>query len=171
MFQDELLDIVDVQDQVIGTMLRSQVYEKKMFKSIRSSWLMIKNQDGKLWIPRRSSRKKVLPNFLDGSVVGHVSSGETYEQTLIRETQEEINLDITNLPYKKLGKLNPNKDNSFCFSMVYELQVHNSFSLNYNKDDFSEFFWLSPKEIFQKIKQGEKVKDTVQVVLQKFYED
>ena len=67
-------------------------------------WLLIRNQDGKFWIPRRQATKKVLPNCLDGSAVGHVSSGEVYEQSMIREVAEELNIDISGMFFYLLVK-------------------------------------------------------------------
>lgn len=40
---------------------------------------------------------------------GHVESGETYEQTLKRETQEELNIDTDKARVRLLGHLTPQK--------------------------------------------------------------
>lgn len=165
---DELLDIVNEQDQVIQVMTRSKAYAENKLKSLRAAWLLIKNQDGKFWIPRRHASKKLMPNHLDGSACGHVSSGESYEQAMIREAQEELNIDVTHLPYKFIGKITP-EQGSACFIEVFELQVSNDFVFDYNQDDFSEFYWLSAREIIEKMKAGEKMKLTLAVIIQKFY--
>ena len=166
--QDELLDLVDEQDQVIGTIWRSQAYAENKLASLRAVWLLIKNQDGKFWIPRRQVSKQILPNCLDGFAVGHVGSGETYEQAMIREVQEELNINILQLPYKFIGKLTP-QEGAICFVEIFELQVPNDFIIDYNKDDFSEFFWLSPQEIIEKINNGEKAKESLIKIMKKFY--
>ncbi len=79
---------------------------------------MIRNKDGQFWIPRRCSTKQNSPSSLDGSTVGHVSSGETYEQAMIRETQEELNLDISCMAYRSIGKLTP-KTGSVSFIEIF----------------------------------------------------
>ena len=165
--QEEWVDIVNLQDEVIDSMSRVDAYQKKMFASMRASWLMIKNREGKLWIPRRHLDKKVLPGALDGSVVGHVMSGESYEECLIRETSEEVGVCLTGQSYRYLGKLEPSKDDSFCFSAIYEIELESV--PNWNRNDFSEYFWLTPEELVTKIESGDKVKDTLLVVLKKFY--
>jgi isopentenyldiphosphate isomerase len=167
--EDELLDIVNEHDEVIGVISRSQAYAENKLASLRAVWLLIKNQDSKFWIPRRQSTKKNLPNYLDGSAVGHVSSGETYEQAMIREVQEELNIDIKKLPYRLIGILTP-KDAAICFIKIFELQVPNDFIIDYNKDDFSEFFWLSSQEVVEKICAGEKAKDTLIKIMHRFYQ-
>jgi len=168
MIEDELLDIVDEQDQVIDVLPRSIAYQQNKLASLRAVWLFIKNEDGQLWIPRRHGSKKTLPNCLDGSAAGHVSSGETYEQSMIREVAEELNFDITNMFYRSLGKLSP-KQGTASFVEVFELDVPNNFVINYNKEDFSEFFWLSPQEIMQKYHDGEKMKNSLGVIMKAFY--
>ena len=165
---DELLDIVNEQDQVIDTMTRSQAYAQGKLSSLRAVWLLIKNQDGKFWIPQRNVAKTSNPDCLDGSTVGHVSSGETYEQSMIREVQEELNFDISEMPYRSIGKLTP-QTGSLCFIEIFELQVPNGFIIDYNKDDFSNFYWLSSQEILQKFQEGHKMRKTLAIIMQKFY--
>lgn len=165
---EELLDIVNDQDEVIGVMKRSQAYAENKLSSIRAVWFLIKNQEGKLWIPKRSAAKESGPNSLDGSTVGHVSSGETYEQAMLREVREELNLDVANLPYRSVGKLTPTTG-SVSFIEIFELQVPDDFVIDYNRDDFSEFFWLTPQEIVQKFQDGEKMRKTLVSIMKTFY--
>lgn len=165
---DELLDIVNELDQVIGVMLRSQAYSERKLSSLRAIWLFIKNEDGKFWIPRRCSAKENSPDCLDGSTVGHVRFGETYEQAMIREVQEELNFDISKMLYRSIGKLTP-KTGSVSFVEVFELQVSNDFIIDYNKEDFSTFYWLSSQEIIQKFRGGEKMRKTLVAIMSKFY--
>ncbi len=166
--QDELLDLVNEQDQVVGTMWRSQAYAEKRLASLRAVWLLIKNQDGKFWIPKRCATKKNSPNTLDGSTAGHVSSGETYEQAMIREVAEELNFDISTMAYRSIGKMTP-ETGSISFIEIFELQVPNDFIIDYNKNDFSEFMWLSSQDIIEKWQAGEKVRKTLVAIMRTFY--
>lgn len=166
--KDELLDLVNELDQVVGTIWRSQAYEQNKLASLRAVWLLIRNQDDKFWIPKRSALKTSSPNALDGSTVGHVGSAETYEQAMIREVAEELNFDISNMDYRSIGKLTP-QTGSISFIKIFELQVPNDFFIDYNKDDFSEFSWLSSQEILRKFEAGEKMRNTLAMIMQKFY--
>lgn len=166
--KEEIVDIVDEHDNVIGCMPRSQAYAENRLSSLRAAWLLVKNQKNQFWIPRRHASKKLLPSYLDGSAVGHVSSGESYEQAMIRETQEELQFDISSMPYTLLGAITP-VDSAVCFMQVFELEVSNDFVIDYNHNDFSEAAWLSAEEIITKAHEGEKIKDTLLIIMAKFY--
>ena len=120
--QDEVLDLVDENDKVIGKEKRSKVYAKNL-SNFRVINAFIRNTKGELWIPWRTAKKRMFPLCLDVSVGGHVESGETYETTLIRETEEEINLNIDDLPYRLLGHLTPHQHGVSAFMNVYEIRT------------------------------------------------
>ncbi|MFY9463164.1 MAG: hypothetical protein WAP52_03190 [Candidatus Sungiibacteriota bacterium] len=61
---DELLDLVDAQDRVIGVMRRGEVYAKGIH-NIRVVNAFIINTKGELWIPRRTADKRSFPLCLD----------------------------------------------------------------------------------------------------------
>ena len=166
--QDELLDLVNEQDEVIGTIWRSQAYAQNRLFQVRAVWLLIRNQDGKFWIPRRHATKVTLPNALDGSAVGHVGVGESYEQAMIREVAEELNLDMMKMQYRFVGAMSP-KDGTASFVQLFESIVPNGFVIDYNRDDFSEFYWFSSKELIDKIESGDLAKPSLIKIIKRFY--
>ncbi|MBP9765144.1 NUDIX domain-containing protein [Candidatus Babeliales bacterium] len=165
---DEILDLVDEQDCVVQTMPRLQVYNQNLCSQMRSVWLIIKNQHGQMWIPRRSWNVDRLPGHLDGSVSGHVLAGETYEQALVRETMEEVGLQLQPGSYSFLGKLTPQAHNTFCFASVYEMLV-DAAPENWNRHDIADWYWLTPQELMIRCQQGDKFKDTLPVIMHYFY--
>lgn len=153
---DEMLDLVSSDDIVIGKALRSDVYAQKL-NNFRAVNAFVVNDKGQLWIPRRTKTKRLFPLCLDSSMGGHVTSGETYEQAFAREVQEELCLDISTIPHKMIGKLNPHDHNTSAFMQVYLIYT-NSVD-NYNMDDFCEYFWLSPEECIEKLTSGDTGKE------------
>ncbi len=162
---DEFLDLVDEYDRVIGKQQRSEVYAMGL-NNFRVVNVFIANRKDELWIPRRTQDKKIFPLCLDFSMGGHVESGETYEMALKRELQEELNLNLEDLSYRCLGHLAP-KEGVSSFMKVYEIHVNTT--PNYNPDDFSEYFWLTPLALLAKVAQGEAVKSDLPKILKKFY--
>lgn len=161
-----MLDLVNQNDEIIGTMPRSGVYEKGL-NNYRTINCFIKNSEGKLWTPRRQPNKRLFPNGLDFSCGGHVSSGETYLEAFAKEMSEELNIDITKTPYKELGSCTPGKDGVSSFMHVYE--ILSDIVPDYSTTDFSGYEWLYPKEIIQKIVEGDKTKEDLPKLIRKFY--
>ena len=153
---DELLDIVDEYDRPVAILSRSKVYEQKL-KTFRVINAFIINSEGKLWIPRRSPHKRLCPSLLDVSVGGHVSQGETYDEAFARELCEELNLYIPEINYEFAAYFSPFiQTNLTAFMKVYK--IYTDKTPEYNKEDFTEAFWLSPKELLKKIESGDKGK-------------
>lgn len=141
---EEYLDLVDEMDNVIGSMSRTEVYEKQL-SNFRVINAFLKNSKGELWIPQRTETKRLFPLHLDVSVGGHVSSGETYEQSFVRELAEELNLNALDIGYKEIAYLNPKDHNVSAFMKVYEIQIDQE--PDFNKDDFIEGSWMFPEKV------------------------
>lgn len=159
MSDDEILDLVDEDDHVIGKIARGDFKYAATTKGyIRVTDCFIVNSEGLLWIPRRTADKRLAPNGLDFSVGEHVSSGETYEQAMVRGFQEELNLD----PDPRLLKLShmarPSPEMRL-FQAVYTYRSDET--PNYNPADFTGFAWLHPEEVIAQVAAGDRAKQNL----------
>lgn len=102
---DELIDLVNENDQVIGIINRLEFIEKKL-KYTRVVLAFIINQEGKLAILRRTADKSCSPLHLS-IVGGGVQSGETYERAAKREIAEEAGIIVDDHSFKHLGYHGP----------------------------------------------------------------
>lgn len=163
---EEILDLVDKNDHVVGTITRKEAYAEgnKNFRVVHG---FIKNSDGKLWIPRRVATKKLYPLGLDFSIAGHVTSGETYEEAFIKEAQEEVGLDLSTIPYREIGHLNPYQDDISLFQKVYEIE--SDAVPEYDTHEFCEYKWLTPEEILERFQNGESMKSDIPKVVELCY--
>jgi isopentenyl-diphosphate delta-isomerase len=121
--EDELLDVVDRDDHVIGQRRRSELYAENS-SDFRAINVFLVNDQGQVWLPRRTVWKQLYPLCLDMSCAGHVKSGESYEDALKRELKEELNLDLEQVPCRLLGYLTPYDDGVSMFMKVYEIHDH-----------------------------------------------
>ena len=160
---EELLDLVDTNDQVVGTILRRDTGKSGTMpkgRYIRGASCFIMNSKQQLWIPRRTLHKKIAPGGLDYSVGGHVTSGETYEEALVHEFAEEVNIHIATSELIFIGKETPALIPShYYFSKVYIYLSDKT--PQYNPDDFTGYEWLTASELRAKLLAGEPAKESL----------
>jgi len=163
---EEILDLVDQNNQVTGQLSKAQVHAQEL-TNFRAIDAFLINDQGQLWIPRRTKTKKLFPLFLDSSVGGHVSAGESYDQAFIRELQEELNIDASTLTYKMIGSMTPHKHGTVGFLHVYV--IHTNQTPDYKTDDFCEAFWLTPQELAAKLASGDQGKSNLIKIVRHFF--
>lgn len=164
--EDELIDIVDENDQVIGAKTRKEIYDSNI-RNFRVVNGFLVNSKGKLWIPRRTADKAYAPLGLDMSVGGHVGSGESYDEAFVRETAEELNIDLTKTKFKEIGYHRPTEFGAHCFGKVYE--IRSDTTPNYNQQDFIEAAWMDPIEVIERVKAGDAAKGDLTSLIRHFY--
>lgn len=90
--QEELFDVVNEQDEVIGSALRREVHRDGSL--IHRSIAVLVFQNNRLYLQLRSTTKDTYPGHWTCSCSGHVDRSETYEQAAKREIEEELGLRI-----------------------------------------------------------------------------
>ncbi|WP_217207396.1 NUDIX hydrolase [Streptomyces sp. AC550_RSS872] len=85
---DEILDIVDEQDRVVGQSPRGEAYAKGLRH--RCVFVEARDAQGRLFVHRRTPNKLVFPSRYDMFVGGVVGAGESYEDAALREAEEEL---------------------------------------------------------------------------------
>jgi isopentenyldiphosphate isomerase len=161
----EILDLVDETDNVIGQISRDDAWATQARVRVVNAFVV--NARGQLWIPRRTTDKKMFPNCLDMGVGGHVQSGESYLAAFRRETQEELNVDLDQFPWRKVAYFSPLETTLSAFMEVFEIQLEHTPA--FNPDDFSESFWLTPQEAKHKIRAGDSAKGDLLELLERLY--
>jgi len=101
---DELFDIINEEDKVIGQELRSVVHQRGLWH--RGAHVFLFTGDGKLLVQQRSKDRMHSPLALDCSVSEHVKAGEDYHTAAIRGLQEELG--VVGIELKPLVKFKMN---------------------------------------------------------------
>jgi len=86
----EKIVVVDEGDNVVGAELRSVVDEKGLRYRVSALWL--RNSDGDVLLARRALTKTHYPGRWGPAVAGTVDEGESYEENIVKEADEEIGL-------------------------------------------------------------------------------
>ena len=88
--QEEIFDVVDAEDRVIGQAPRSEVHRRGLLH--RAVHIFVFNSRGELLLQRRSAMKDEFPLCYTSSASGHLGTGESYDECAPRELQEELGL-------------------------------------------------------------------------------
>ena len=136
------LPIVDENDNIIDHKERDTVdYQKDIY---RISALWIENSKGEVLLAKRVATKKQDPNKWGPAVAGTVDEGETYEQNIVKEAEEELGLKDK---FEKGPKIRiKGKYNYFCQWYVLKTDRNiNEFKIE--EDEVSEIKWWSKEAL------------------------
>jgi 16S rRNA (adenine1518-N6/adenine1519-N6)-dimethyltransferase len=96
----ELFPVVDESDRILGYASRSEVHGNNLRH--RAVHILIFSAPGDVYLQQRSRWKDRHPLKWDSSAAGHVTAGETYDETARRELKEELGVDV---PLKRISKI------------------------------------------------------------------
>jgi len=88
----ELLNIIDDGDQIIGEKTREKIHKEGLLHREIHVYFVTPNKE--IIFQHRAKSKETYPDLLDATVGGHVEIGHSYEQTALKETEEETGLEI-----------------------------------------------------------------------------
>ena len=111
---EELFDVVDFEDRVLGQAPRSEVHAHRWLH--RAVHIFVFNTRGELLIHQRSATKDECPLMFTSSASGHLHAGEDYDTAAARELAEELSL-ATSLEF--LTKLPAGPLTSYEHSALY----------------------------------------------------
>jgi isopentenyldiphosphate isomerase len=87
---NEILDLVDLRDRVVGQATLKDCLEKGLLH--RAVAILVVRSSGKIVLQRRNRKDLWQPGRWTLSSTGHVMSGETYEAAAKRELSEELGI-------------------------------------------------------------------------------
>ncbi|MCL2791821.1 MAG: NUDIX domain-containing protein [Spirochaetaceae bacterium] len=109
--------------------------------------LLIFNSKGDIFLQKRAKTKETYPDMWDTAVGGHVAAGEDAYTALVRESKEELGIDLKNAEFicKQLNKDNTETELSFVYKMIYDGPFH------IDNNEVIEGCFFSIKEIKEKL--------------------
>ena len=113
---DEILDVVDENDQVVGQAPRGEAYARRL--RTRCAFVLARDAEDRIFVHRRTPQKLVFPSHYDMFVGGVVGTGESYDEAALREAEEELG--VQGLPQPE-----------HLFTFLYETPEHTWWSAVY----------------------------------------
>jgi 8-oxo-dGTP pyrophosphatase MutT (NUDIX family) len=92
---DELVDLVDVDDQVLEVVTRSEMRARGDAARHRACYVAVVTTRGELVVHRRADWKDVYPGWWDLCFGGVLGAGEAWDDAARRELREEAGIDAT----------------------------------------------------------------------------
>ena len=111
---EEHFDVVNEDDQAVAKLPRSEVHRRKL--QHRAVHVFLFRQDDCLLIHKRTDTKEEFPSVWTSSCSGHVSAGEDYDATAVRELFEELGIESA---VERLQKFSACDDTSQEFTVLY----------------------------------------------------
>ncbi len=146
--QAELVDVVNEKDEISGQDLRINKIKKGFIFRVAAAFLI--DSGGKFIITKRAKQKDIDSGLYDLAAVGGVLAGESYEQAIKRELQEELSISCeVKMLDKFYWEIKRNEGFFKTFCAVFLGKTDQIPKLN---DEVSEFKKMSLAEIKKEIK-------------------
>ncbi len=158
----EFLDVVDDNNEVVGSATEDEVYEKRL--NHRIVHVLVFNGKGELFLQQRSAKKKFCPGHWVTSAGGHVQKSESYEAAAKRELKEElgVELELTKLDESPYDHYKMRK-----FLQIFRAVYDGSFS--FNQEEVSGGRWFSVHDVKDMVKKNQLIHPELAHVIERLY--
>ena len=161
-----MVDVVDENDNILHPVYKEEAHQKGLLH--RTVISEIKDSAGRWVLIKQSSGKQDAGQFVS-AIGGHVQAGETEEEALAREAQEETGL--TNVDYKLIGKVISKRNvldhQENHYFILYEIYSDQNIQLN---EESQECRLFTEEELRNSLKQTPAMFGTAfHLVVKTFY--
>jgi isopentenyl-diphosphate delta-isomerase type 1 len=150
--QDEIFDVVNDRDEVIGQNTRGEVH--RLGLKHRAVHVLVFNRAGEVFLQKRSMKKDTFPGAWDSSASGHLDAGEDYDACAVRELREEIGLAPKAAP-ERIFRIEARPETGQEFVWVYRCESEGPFELHPEEIERGEWFALEKVSKWMAEKPGD----------------
>lgn len=151
---DEVLDIVDERDRVVGRAPRREAYARRLRH--RAVFVLARDPAGRVFVHRRTARKLVFPSLYDMFVGGVVGAGESYDEAALREAEEELGVAGLAQPEPLFRFLYETPEHTW-WSAVYQVRCESP--VHPQVEEVAWHAFLTESELAQRLTEWEWVPD------------
>jgi 16S rRNA (adenine1518-N6/adenine1519-N6)-dimethyltransferase len=138
----EWFDVVDAEDRVVGRAPREEVHRLRLRH--RAVHVLVFNARDELFLQQRSLAKDDFPGVWDSSSAGHVTAGDDYDPTALREVAEELGVELGVAPARVLV-LPASEETGWEFCRVYRAEHEGPFVLQ--PSEIRGGGWFTPEAV------------------------
>lgn len=139
---EDIFDIVNERDEVIGRAPRSEVHARGLLH--RAVHVLVFNARGEMFLQKRSVTKDREPGRWGAACSGHVDSGEDYDTAAMRELGEELGWRPSS-QLERILRIVACRETDQEFVWVYRCDGEGPFTLN--ADEVETGGWYSREQI------------------------
>ena len=139
---EEIFDIVNERDEVIGQAPRKEVHARGLWH--RAIHVLVFNSRGEVFLQKRSLKKDIAAGKWDSSSSGHLDTGEDYDACAVRELREELGLKLAQPP-QRLFKIEACRETGWEFCWIYRGASDGPFTLHPEEIETGD--WFTPEAV------------------------
>ncbi len=148
MIEEEIFDVVNDRDEVIGQLPRREVHRQGLRH--RAVHVLIYNSKGEIFLQKRSASKDTFPRRWDSSAAGHLNPGEEYDACAMREVREELGFQMPSVP-ERILRLEACSQTGQEFVWVYRCEAQGPFDLDAEEVETGD--WFAPEYVTRWIRE------------------
>lgn len=150
------VQIVDEQDRPIGGASKQEALQRGLIRRIVRG--ITEDELGRILLHKRAPHKQSHPNVWDWLPSGHVDLGESYEQAIMREAEEELGIPASMFTCTELETYYSSRTigdivNS-SFSCVYKISLPSTAPIRLDTSEATELHWFTVPELAALIKKS-----------------
>lgn len=144
------IPIVDENDNQIGIKERSELHPTDRYR-VSALWLV--NQNGETLIAQRALTKKHHPGCWGCSVAGTVEEGETYEDNILKEAEEEIGLALSSQDLQLGPKILIEDEHKHFCQFYFSSSTKHTEEFVVQEDEVMEVKWVNTEELISEVRE------------------
>ena len=156
---DELVDLVDEHDRVLGSITRAEMRHSSAWH--RAVYVMVLDRTGRVLLQQRSFEKDLAPGAWDIGAGGVVAAGEEYDDAAQRELAEELG--VRGVALEPLGAVRFEGGGLRLHGRAY-LAVHDG-PFTFDDGEVLRVEWIEADALAQVIAQRPFVPDSPRIFL------
>ncbi len=136
----ELIFVVDEHNNPLDPLPRQFAHENGMWHRTTGIWII--NSHKQILCQKRSIKKDVKAGLWEAFFGGHVPVGQSYVQSAVQETKEELGLKIPQqdlILYKVFKNKDEHSEFQHVFGLILDRDIEN---FAFEKDEIDELKWL-----------------------------